>query len=328
VATGLNAFDKIFYLLPKYILGTYVPDGTPVAHRMIRYSLPIEVLYLAPAISLPVVLGLLFLIIFTSKHTKNRSKIEFARFLYLLIAVPTFLSLIKPLYPFTGFLLPGRNLVLLYLLAYPLILFLISTFVNEKIKIISELRKVSEKIKPSIRTDFLALLLIALLFTGMHYYFINVKKLAWYDPSPTDIQALEWINKNVSENELILNDASFISLFLQGYSIKNLTFWMWTWNTHLDYTNKVFNETFGSIDVQDFYEALVRYNISYIFLSSENMYLWRLTPLSELPETYKPWKYATKEWPITESFENMPFLEKVFEKGETKIYKVLRTIPS
>jgi hypothetical protein len=149
-----------------------------------------------------------------------------------------------------------------------------------------------------------------------------------YTPSLSDIHALEWIAENVKENELILNDASFISLFLQGYRIKNLTFWMWTWNARFDYTNEVFNETFGSTNTQDFYEALVRYNISYIFLSSEKMYLWRLTPLSELPETYKPWKYAAKEWPITEFFENMPFLEKVFEEGKTKIYRVLKSVYS
>ena len=330
VIIGMNSFYAIIYLLPKYILSTYLPEVMPIAHTVMRYSLPVEVLYLAPTVSLPIILAVIFSISLLFKLTRSELRTKFASIFYLIIATPTLLSVIGPLYAITGFLLPSRNIVLLYLLSYPLISRLLLNLTKKITKLFKRsLYKCSKfpkkfkllliKIKP------VPLLLIALVFMCTIFVDINiVRRLTWYKPSINDIKALEWINENVNNNELILNDASFISLFLQGYSIKNLSFWMWTWNARFDQTCEMLNETFENTDLLNFYQALLRYNVSYVFLSSEKMYLWRLVPLSELPQTSKPWKYSVKDWLIIDFLDDLPFLKKVFAEGGTKIYQVLR----
>jgi len=130
-----------------------------------------------------------------------------------------------------------------------------------------------------------------------------------------DFLALEYINKHISSHDLILTDFSYTSKYMYSLSFKNLT---------------IFNPNFRRSDLQEMWQVwenpynssniikiLRKYEIKYILLTSEwGFNSWFLPGgggYKGLP--FPPSKYA-------EIFDSYAFLEPVFKKGSTRIYKV------
>ncbi len=98
---------------------------------------------------------------------------------------------------------------------------------------------------------------------------------------------------------------------------------MWNWNTKYNYTIKVWNIWNNIDNSSEFYRLLLKYNISYIFVSSEKVYLWRAVTLHKLSKAKVTWHYYKKTISI-KKLDNMPFLKKIYAENNTRIYKVIR----
>jgi hypothetical protein len=142
---------------------------------------------------------------------------------------------------------------------------------------------------------------------------------SYFEPS---FKCALWIDEHVPSSDLILNDMSFGGYYLLSMNIFNLTYAdpityfpeyqergkeLWTvWTDPLNETN-----------VRD---KLLAYNVSYIWSDADykifsvpffdplNNYGWT-------PKTYQPSE-------IAEIFDSYNFLEKVFEYGDARIYRV------
>ena len=178
-----------------------------------------------------------------------------------------------------------------------------------------------------LRSNFVILLAIILASSTLlpHITFSFARTNSYYVYSsyfePSFKSAL-WINEHVSSSDLILNDMSFGGYFLLSMNIFNLTYAdpityfpeyqergkaLWTiWTDPLNETN-----------VRD---KLLAYNVSYIMSDADYKFFSvpffdPLTKYGWTPKTYQPSE-------IAEIFDSYPFLEKVFEYGDARIYRV------
>lgn len=133
-----------------------------------------------------------------------------------------------------------------------------------------------------------------------------------------DFAALEWIEKHVPSNALILNDRSYISLYLLSFSIKNLTFNYYT----VTYTQKL-DSTLTQIWTNPSNisrELLKTYDVKYILLTSEQGYLTE--PRLEGDYKYVPKIHSNDVY--TSIFDSCPFLKKSFASGKSRVYEVIQ----
>jgi uncharacterized membrane protein len=144
---------------------------------------------------------------------------------------------------------------------------------------------------------------------------------SWFTRMPTfkdDFAALEWINKNINNTDLILNDGSHISNYLLGLSIKNLTHHPWAQFVHAKRFKDLQKIWQNPKDEKYILETLKKYNVRYILLTSE----WGYQLYGENFGYYaKP--YSAEEY--ARIFDQYPFLQVVFKSGSTRVYKVILT---
>lgn len=223
------------------------------------------------------------------------------------------------------FLMPDRTIVLLSLLAWVII----SIFVRNLNKDLVLLRASKRTLKSrSFLIDngpiiaLFALFLISPLTPLIQSnVLINHEYPGWF-PSKfsnfdSDFGALEWINKNVNADDLILNDNSYISCYIQSLSLKNLAF---SCGYRGDFAKiyepqSVWNPQYLS-NQDEFMEMLLTQRVKYMFVSEE----WGFYGGKSESD------YREKLIPSAKSIEILdkyPFLEKVYEKGKSAIYEVV-----
>jgi hypothetical protein len=255
---------------------------------------------------------------------KENMKNHLALF-YLIIFIPVLLSIHPNLFPFFSLILPNRSLMICALISWVLIsVFIDQVFHSEK----KSIRLVFKNRVKSIQNinfskSAIVLLLVFLVFTPSLISTISfepAQKYSWLRRHGFDIDhdALLWIHENVPFADLIMNDYSYDSRYLQGFSVKNVTS-----KYHLDSEL----ELIRAVEVQDYWQnpydilkfigLVSKYNISYVLVTSERGYHnW----LEDGRYMSKP--FTSEEY--RRVFDENPFLELAFEKGNASVYEVTK----
>jgi hypothetical protein len=207
-------------------------------------------------------------------------------------------------------------------LSVPIILILI----NKKMSI----RKVKDHYKLTIKVLITVILLISLQSALYNYATFQVnKRWGWFTHTQffaDNFAALQWIDRNISSDDLILNDASFISQYVISLSPKKVVYHRWVAASHLNpELNKQAKELFKiwekPDDVSLVKSLLRKYGVVYLFSTSEPYY-WRDFTIFGGPAKVSILKKPLSPKEYAEIFDQYDFLEPVFVKNSVRIYRV------
>jgi hypothetical protein len=130
----------------------------------------------------------------------------------------------------------------------------------------------------------------------------------------SDFEALEWIDRNIPPEDLILNDFSFSSFYLLSFSYRNVTTF---YQSHSKATIDSF-QVWRKPEDSNFLRLMIeKYDVKYIFVTSEPRffdYLYK-GPAEYTVKFYTPSEYI-------DIFDSYPFLTPIFRQGESVIYKI------
>jgi len=134
-----------------------------------------------------------------------------------------------------------------------------------------------------------------------------------------DYEGLLWIHNNIAPHDLILNDYSWAGQWILSFSYKNTTSNFHKAIRKLDRTLKLNEIWKGQMSPSKVYDLLKRYNVTYIFTTSDHgYYTWPLMYNERGRYVSKPMNPRS----IMKMFDSYPFLECKFRSGSTAIYKV------
>jgi len=257
--------------------------------------------------------------------------------IYIIILALVALSLIPVLFDyFLFFILPSRTLVISFALAWPIILIGLNSFIDEPMSQGSSnmLNRAYVRVKlffskkiellhvASPRYDHIFAVLIGIIILGPCFYghlsFRYANTLPWsVTTSPSfqdDFAALKWLNVNVNSSALILNDGSWTSMYILSMSMKNITFFPYNEWVYPERAKELWQVWQDPTDVVNAYELLRKYNVKYVFFTSEKGYF------DSHEKVYKNKPYSCIEYAII--FNRYFFLKTVFSSGVTRIYEV------
>jgi len=301
-----NLIKYFWYIIGKFTTGLLINEE--------RYGYEIPISYFSNLNGI----GILFTLIL-SIFLYNKQIREILIF-YIIIMIIVISSFIKDIYQFSWFFLPDRLIIIPSLLWLPIILIYLnnSELKRNYIRIIRD-----KKYKLIVRT----ILIFAIMSVYLNIFFpyfsgeLN-KKYGWFSNSQyflADFEALEWIDKNVHQNELILDDMSYSSHYLISLSLKNVTYNLWTTRAYTKRAKDLLIIWKDPRNKDEIFNMLKKYNVKYILLTSEpNYYADAILGGDKKykQKLYKPSTYA-------QIFDNYNFLRVVFSKGNTRIYMVV-----
>ena len=273
-------------------------------------------------------------------HQLLRKKRILMNLLYLCLMIMSILSLNSTIhFYFLWSIMPSRSIIIASVLSWPLILITlhdIGLFSSSLKKIHISLFNRHFNLKFGKTTQIVTALFLILLFLPSLYGYISFEQtalrggFAHTSYFSDDFEALEWIDKNVSCDALILNDCSFTSRYLLSLSVKNLTFHALIESRFPKRARDLFMIWQNPRNTLYIIKMLRAYNVSYIFSTSEEGYL--ITSELErallndgeyhtgyFPKPYTPEKYA-------KIFDQYPFLKIVFASNSTRVYKVTNVV--
>jgi len=123
-----------------------------------------------------------------------------------------------------------------------------------------------------------------------------------------DFETLIWMSENIPSTDILLNDRSFSGEWILSFSIKNVINMRFRSRAE---SNQIFDNPANYSLARD---LIMKYNISYIFVSSSNLYYDRDS------ESYQ------RRWPRTSSeyiqmFDNNIYLKAVYRTGNSGVYE-------
>jgi hypothetical protein len=257
--------------------------------------------------------------------------------IYIIILVLVALSLIPILFDsFLFLILPSRTLVILFALAWPIILIGFDSFIDEPmlqgpsnmfnrfyVRMKLFFTKKRKLLYATSRYDHIFAAVIGIIILGPCFYghlsFTYANTLAWnVTKSPSfqdDFAALKWLNANAEPSALILNDGSWTSMYILSMSMKNITFFPYNVWVNPERAKELWQIWQKPTNKTNVAELLKKYNVSYVFSTSENGYFDSLRKVYK-NKLFSPSIYA---W----IFDRDSFLEPVFSSKNTRVYKVL-----
>jgi len=134
-----------------------------------------------------------------------------------------------------------------------------------------------------------------------------------------DYLAAVWIDQNIPAEDLLLNDLSWASFYLQSFSIKNVVFSLVPGNImRAKECRIIWDQPNHPMHRQILISLIEQYGIKYLWVTDEWGYFdwWEIGGDDE-------YKLKMKS-PIVymEIFDKYPFLTPVFQSGNSKIYKI------
>lgn len=127
-----------------------------------------------------------------------------------------------------------------------------------------------------------------------------------------DFKALEFINNNVPSSDLILNDMSPTSSWVNSFSIKNLTFF-WVANRPIEEYEEL-RMAWEKIDDAIFLKGVIsKYQVRYIFVTSD-LYNYEYAGWGGEQRPIKKDNYS-------KILDQYSFLNPVFKSGNTRVYE-------
>jgi hypothetical protein len=319
-------------ILISYLKGSYFPGGEGIGGKLTMYSYLINWQFFIDNINGATILVTYLVSIigmYAFPKLKNFDPVLF----YILTTTLILVSIHKSIYEYIFYITPSRSIIILATLSWPLLFSVLRILYNKKHLIIFTIKISVNKKNVMVKkiTSFGEIILVItsiiiaiIVFIPNLSAYLSPKQIdiwSWFTRMPTfkdDFAALEWINKNINNNDLILNDGSHISNYLLGLSIKNLT--------HHPWAQFVYTKRFKDLqkiwqnpkDEKYILETLKKYNVRYILLTSE----WGYQLYGENFGYYaKP--YSAEEY--ARIFDQYPFLQVVFKSGSTRVYKVILT---
>jgi hypothetical protein len=321
---SISQVHYIFDVLISYLRGSYFPGGIGIGGKETSSAYAISPFFLVDNVNGASILIAYFVGIYLTLRWK---KLDVPLF-FLLTATLVFASLNEVIYQFIFYITPTRSVIILSLLAWPLILTTADKIIKtckltptSKVIITILGRKTVIRSHEVILKVVAVVIMVSVFAPSLSGYF-SVRQLeawSWFSHQPwfaNDFAALEWINKNVKGTDLIFNDASHASNYLWGLSIKNLTGHPWTQLVYSKRFNDLQRVWQNPRDLEYIIEVLKKYNVRYIFSTSEWGYQLYGSHFGYYPKPYSPEEYA-------EIFDHYPFLETVFKAGSTRVYKVI-----
>ncbi|AFU57850.1 hypothetical protein Ngar_c09080 [Candidatus Nitrososphaera gargensis Ga9.2] len=158
----------------------------------------------------------------------------------------------------------------------------------------------------------------------------------WQVPTADDRRVMEWISNNVSRKDLVVNDMTFQGLFLTSVAAQNVTSEIAIVSQSFASDVPIDNEfAHRSLELTTIfleprnYQAhqalLQKYNASYIFVSSSQVYLDYWNPVLKGGILRPEYKYKTdlSQQDYLKLFDENPNLRLAFKSGESAVYKVI-----
>jgi len=146
-----------------------------------------------------------------------------------------------------------------------------------------------------------------------------------------DFAALEWINLNVPKTDLVVNDRTLSGLMLPAFSARKVVYFFTIGRSSFEAGTRMHDCEMIYEDPTNYSmirEVFLRWNVRYVFLSSDGTYFkYTYTYYGNGTYTYT-WNggdYASRKWTnrqIINAFDSNPYLERVFEKGDSRVYKI------
>lgn len=259
---------------------------------------------------------ILFIYLYKFRNLRNYVFISYSAFVLL-----SLLSMNKFIYTnFIWFVYPHRFFLLVIGLSYLILpILLTKTFskLNKK-RLITDYR---------VMTTYL---LIILFFPTLNI-FCSYDFPSGNRPSGTDYEGIVWLITNSTSDEVVLNDKTFTGLYLTSFraqsviNSRNIMTWIFKGKKldNKDMKNRILeaNEIFEfPEDYEKVGEILRKYNIRYIFISSDDYYAdyWNLGRNESLA-TLKEREYPQEVYFL--HFDRNPYLIEVYKKEKTGIYK-------
>jgi hypothetical protein len=316
-------------VLISYLKGSYFPGGVGIGEKETAFAYALSPLFFIDNLNGPIIIIAYFGGIYLILRWK---KLDVPLF-FIITASVVFLSVSRTFYQFIFYILPNRSVIILTLLGWPIFFMTVIKSIEEHSAraMLMLTNKVSLPVHGHKRMNksykmvkLVAVVIILGMFAPSLSRYFSLKQLeawGWFSHQAgftNDFAALEWINKNIKETDLILNDASHISNYLWGLSIKNLTGHPWMQFVYAQRFNDLLNVWKNPRDMEYILEVLKKYNVQYIFSTSEWGYQLYGERHGYYPKPYSPQDYAR-------IFDNYPFLKPVFKAGSTRVYKVIST---
>lgn len=234
-------------------------------------------------------------------------------------------SYLKPSPIFIGFLLltgitisgivlisPQRTLTFLVLMSFPLIAYLVSE--GSKTRIIK-----SHRLLP-VATTAIFVLILNILIVPNAIDFI-VKNPGWFSSAApyfdADYKTSEWLVKNVQDDELILSDRTYSSLFLYGFKVFNLSHNYWG-GLFYPMPHELSSVWSDPGDVDNARQLVNKYDVKYIVLMNDPVFIdyagWGGTG------QYMGKPYSTEQY--KSFFDSYGFLKLEYRNGNALVYSV------
>lgn len=153
----------------------------------------------------------------------------------------------------------------------------------------------------------------------LHFSLNRASRAAWYTRSssfPFDYNVSLWVSQNVPSDELILNDMSYSGLYLPSFTFKKVVFHYFSHPSEYNEARLIWLRPEDQTLVM---EILRKLEIKWIVITSEWGYLdlWMYGGSGKyIGKPFKPNKYI-------EIFDSYPFLKKMYQYGNSTVYKVL-----
>jgi len=272
-------------------------------------------------------LGATIAILLICKRKKSIS------FFYLILFIPIVLSLNEALFPYVVYLLPVRSILLITCLSWVLLPILLDVIFHKGSteKGMSYLilgRRKSRRIKMRSLTSFFVLVLfISQVIPTLtpHFSLMQARDqyADWFtnqEGFTSNFEALEWIDENISPEDLILNDLAYSSLYLSSFSKKNMAFVYQAYWTNPSEQILDFSQVWRYPKNSTFLKMIIeKYDVKYIFVSSEPRFYDFIFSKKDVVEYthkfYTPFEYIT-------IFNNYLFIAPIFRRGESVIYRI------
>lgn len=170
-----------------------------------------------------------------------------------------------------------------------------------------------------------ALILMIILLPHITYSYATNN--SWYVNAPyfeMNFEAALWLSKHATSTDLILNDMSYTGYILLSMGVFNLTYAnpITFFPNYLQRAQELWQVWTNPYDMPLVARLLSKYNVKYM-LSDADWKLWAIPGIDpELTEGWSPKPCDPSR--IVEILDSYTFLEKSFEQGYARVYRVLR----
>ncbi|MEM1510280.1 MAG: hypothetical protein QW291_09715 [Thermofilaceae archaeon] len=253
---------------------------------------------------------------------------------YLLALLLNLISINDLAYKFLSIILPSRHIIINWLLSWIILCNFISNFFNyiensSNAKLIyftikyGKIKLIKFKIGYNMTLIQKSILIFIIFYVFYPHIYDHislhlVNYYSWYTglPSfPFDYNISVWVSQNIASDELILNDMSFSGLYIPSFTYKSIIFHYFKHPPSYDKARFIWLYPHNVTMVKEIIKEL---NIKWIVVTSEWGYLdlWMYGGSGLYKEKpLKPKQYIT-------IFDSYSFLEKVYEDGNSAVYRV------